>query len=72
MNIFSDDVGMVVGLDKCVVLVLKRLKMVRTEGIKVLDRKRMREVKLDGWKYLGVLQLYSTMNRDVKERVKSE
>ena len=72
MNIFSDDVGMVVGLDKCVVLVLKRLKVVRTEGIKVLDRKRMREVKLDEWKYLGVLQLYSTMNRDVKERVKSE
>ena len=63
---------MVVGLDKCVVLVLKRLKVVRTEGIKVLDRKRMREVKLDEWKYLGVLQLYSTMNRDVKERVKSE
>ena len=72
MNIFSDDVGVVVGLDKCVVLVLKKLKMVRTEGIKLLDRKRMRDVKLDGWKYLGVLQLYSIMNRDVKERVKSE
>lgn len=52
MNIFSDDVVMVVSLDKCVVLVLKRLKMVRTERIKLLDRKRMREVKLDGWKYL--------------------
>ena len=72
MNIFSDDVGVVVGLDKCVVLVLKKLKMVRAEGIKLLDRKRMRDVKLDGWKYLGVLQLYSIMNRDVKERVKSE
>ena len=42
MRIFSDDVGMAFGLDKCVVLVLKRGKVVRTEGIELPDEKRMR------------------------------
>ena len=54
VRIFSD-AGMVFCLDKCVVLDLKRGKMVRTEGIELPDGKRMREVNLDGYKYLGVL-----------------
>ena len=40
--------------------------MVRTEGIELPDKKRMREVILDGYKYLGVLQLDSIMNREMK------
>ena len=71
VRIFSDDVGMVFGLDKCAVLFL-RGKMVRTEGIELLDGKRMREVNLDEYKYLGVLQLDSIMKREMKEKVKSE
>ena len=35
MRIFSDDVRMVFGLDKCVLLVLKRVKMIQTEGIEL-------------------------------------
>ena len=46
--------------------------MIRTEGIELPDGKRMREVNLDGCKYLGVLQLDSIMNREMKEKVKSE
>ena len=63
VRIFSEDVGMVFGLDKCAVLVMKRGKMVRIEGIELPDRKGIREVNLDGSKYLGVLQLDSIMNR---------
>ena len=33
VRIISDDVGMVFGLDKCAVLVLKGGKMIQTEGI---------------------------------------
>ena len=54
--IFSDDVGLVFGLNKCPVLVLKRRNMVRTEGIELRDGKSMREVNLDGYKYLGMFQ----------------
>ena len=72
VRIFYDDIGMVFGLYKCAVLVLKRGKMVRTEGIKLPDGKLMREVNLDGYKFLGVLQLDSIINRKMKEKVKSE
>ena len=69
MGIFSDDVSMVFGLDKCAVLVVKRGKIVRTEAIQLLDRISMGEVNLNKYKYLGVLQLEPIMNR---EQVKSE
>ena len=64
VRIFSADVGIVFCLDKCAVLVLKRGKMVRIDGIELQNEKRMREVNLDGYKYLGVLQLDSIMNRE--------
>ena len=50
----------------------KREKIVRTEGIELPDEKRMREVSLDRYKYLEVLQLDSIMNREMKENLKSE
>ena len=42
------------------------------ERIELSDGKRMREVNIDGYKYLGVLQLDSIMNRELKEKVKSK
>ena len=63
MGIFSDDVSLVFGLDKCAVLVMKRWKIVRTEGIQLPDEMLMGEVNLDKYKYLGVLQLEPIMNR---------
>ena len=59
---------MLFGLGKCAVLVLKRRKMVRTKGIVLPDGKRMTEVNLDGYKYLGVSQLDSNMNSEMKEK----
>ena len=47
MGIFSDDVSMVFGLDKCAVLVMKRRKIVRTERIQLPDEMLMGEVNLD-------------------------
>ena len=51
---------------------LEEGKMFQTAGIELLDGKRMKEVNLDGYKYLGVLHLDSVMNREMKEKVKSE
>ena len=63
MGIFSDDVSMVFGLDKCAVLVMKRRKIVRTDGIQLPGEMLMREANLKKYKYLGVLQLEPIMNR---------
>ena len=48
-------------------LVLKRRKIVLIEEIELSDGNRMREVNLEGHKCLGVLQLDSIMNREMKE-----
>ena len=47
VRIFSYDIDMVFGLDKCVVLVLKMRKMVQIERIDLPDGKCMREVNLN-------------------------
>ena len=52
--------------------VLEEGEMVQTGGIEPPDRKRMREANLDGYKYLGVLQLDSVMNRKMRRKVQSE
>ena len=41
-------------------------------GNELPDRKRMREVKHDRYKHLGVLQFDFIMNREMKEKVKNE
>ena len=69
MGIYSDDISMVFGLDKCAVLVMKRRKIVRTEGIQLPGKMLMGEANLNKYKYLGVLQLESIMNR---KKMKSE
>ena len=53
VRIFSDNVEMVFGLEKCAVLVLKRGKMIRTEGIELPDRKCIREVIHNGIQVFG-------------------
>ena len=70
LRIFSDDVGTIFVLDKGAVLVLKRGKIVRIEEIELSDGNRMREVNLEGYKCLGVLQLDSIMNREMKKTMR--
>ena len=66
---FSDDDSMVFGLEKCAVLVVKRGKIVRREGIQLPDELHIGEVNLNKYKYLEVLQLELIMNR---EKMKSK
>ena len=68
---FYDDVDMVFGLDKCAMLALRTGKVVWKERIELPDGKQMREVNLDGYYYLGVLQLDSIMNKEIKENAKT-
>ena len=51
-------------------LILKRGRLVETKGIELPDGKDMRKINLDGYKYLGVLQLDSIIITEMKEKVK--
>ena len=55
------------------VLELERGRLVKSsEEIEFLEGERMKEVDQEGYKYLGVLQLDKTMNKEVKEKIGNE
>ena len=56
VQLFSEDNGMEFGLKKCGVLLMKRGKKVRFDGITLLDGQIMREIEEEGYKYLGFLR----------------
>ncbi len=72
VHLFSSDIGMVFGIDKCGVVKLKRGKLVECNGIELPNGERVRQVEKDGSKYLGVLELDRVMEIDMKERFSRE
>ena len=57
VQILSIDIGMEFGIKiKCGVLVLKRGKVVPSEGVEIPDGKRINEVEKNEYKYLGILE----------------
>ena len=55
------------GLKKCGVLLMKRKKKVRSDGIAFLDGRLMREIEEDGLTYLGILEVDMTRGREISE-----
>ena len=56
-QIFSDDISMEFGIDKCATLVLKRGKTTKFDGISLPNGRVMKEfTERAGYKYLGILQ----------------
>ena len=57
VRIFSDDIRMEFGLSKCAVLVMKRGKFERSEGIDMPNGEIMKSIEEGGgYKYLGILE----------------
>ena len=56
-RIFSEDIGMECGIDKCATLVLKRWKITKFDEISLLDGRVMKGlIEGAGYKYLGTLK----------------
>ena len=61
VRIFSKDIGMEFGIDKCGTLVLKRGKIRKLDGISLPDGKVMKGlIEGAGYKYLGIIQADQT------------
>ena len=69
---YSNDIGMVFGMDKCAVLGIKKGKRVECSGVELPSGDMMNEVDDEGYKYLGVLQDAIAKNREMKEKVGKE
>ena len=55
--VFSEDIGMVFGIEKCTMLVLEKGEIVKSVGIELPDGKVIKSL-LEGesYKYLGILE----------------
>ena len=72
VRMYSNDSGMEFGIDKCGVLVVERGIKVRSEGIVLPSGEVMKEVEEEGYRYLGVLEGAEIMNREMKDKVRTE
>ena len=73
VRIFSDDIGMEFGMDKCATLVLKEGKITKFDGISLPNGKEMRGL-IGGavYKYLDIIQADQIRYTEMKEKVKTE
>ena len=72
VQVFSEYIGMEFGLKKCGVLLMKRGKKVRFDGITILDGRIMREIEEEGYKYLGILKVDMMREKEMKKRFVKE
>ena len=68
VQLFSEDIGMEFGLKKCGVLLMKRGKKVRFDGITLFHGQIMREIEEGGYKYLGILEVDMMREKEMKKR----
>ena len=70
VRIFSEDIKMEFGLSKCGVLIMKRGKVVESDGLCMPDGTMMRNIEEGGYKCLGILEADSIKHDEMKERLK--
>ena len=62
VNVFSEDIGMVFGVQKCSSVVMKRGKVV-SSGVQLPNGETIKSVGEEGYKYLGMLEIDEIMNQ---------
>ncbi|XP_068703960.1 uncharacterized protein [Montipora foliosa] len=72
VRIFSQDIKMSFGLDKCAVLEIRREREVGSRGIELPVDQHIGEIEEEGYKYLSILQLDQTLNTKTKGQILSE
>ena len=60
------------GLPKYGMLIMKRGKVVKIEGISMPDRKMIKNTEEGGYKYLGILEADGVKHEEMKDQIKKE
>ena len=68
VHFFNEDIGMEFRVSKYRVLVMKRGKVVRLNGLVILLGQMIREIDERGYKYLGTAEMDKIKERNVKEK----
>jgi hypothetical protein len=73
VRIFSDDIGMKFGMDKCAIVTLKRGKQVTDgAGISMPDGEEIKQLEESGYRYLGVLESGDILHTAMKDNIRRE
>jgi len=72
VQIFSEDIRMQFGNEKCATIKQQRGEVKHTEGILLPNAQVIHVVKEDGYKYLGVLQTDQIKHEKMKDKLKTE
>ncbi|XP_023216726.1 uncharacterized protein LOC111619278 [Centruroides sculpturatus] len=72
VRIFSNDIRMEFGLDKCATVALRRGKITESEGINMPNGQTIKCHQPEAYKYLGILQLDSIRHKQVKTLISRE
>ena len=70
--VLSEDIGMKFGVQKCGSVVMKRGKVVNSDGVQLPNGETINSVGEEGYKYLGMLEIDEIMNHNMKALVQKE
>ena len=70
--LFTSDVGMEFGVNKCGTIVLKRGKMVECNGIELANGEFIKRITEEGYTYLVVMELDQVMEEEMKKKITKE
>ena len=72
VKILSSDIEMKFGIKRFGALVLKREKVVSSEGVEMPDGERIKEVEKNGYRYLSILEYKKIKESKMKENFRRE
>ena len=73
VRIFSQDIRMEFGINKCATIVMKRGKIKESKGITLPDGQQIKSLEEgDGYKYLGILEAENIKSKEMKETTTKE
>ena len=68
-RIYSQDIGMEFGIEKCAILIMRSGKRHTTEGIELPNQEKIRILgEKENYKYLGVLEADTIKQMEMKEK----
>ena len=73
VRIYSQDIGMEFGIEKCAMLVMKIGKRHLTDGMELLNQDKIRTLaENETYKYLGILDADTIKNVEMKDKIQNE
>ena len=73
VRVFSQDIGMEFGIEKCAILVMEKGKIVKSVGIELSDGKVIKSLQEgESYKYLGLLEAEKFLEDKMKLNVLKE